>query len=51
LLAGQALDHYWTDAWNLFISNPGNTPNTNFVRTKLRDLLKYLMNLSEYQLC
>ncbi|MFN5691311.1 MAG: DUF1800 family protein [Bacteroidota bacterium] len=51
LLAGQALDHYWTDAWNLFISNPGNTANTNFVRTKLRDLIKYLMNLSEYQLC
>lgn len=51
LLAGQALDHYWTDAWNLFIAQPSNTANTSFVRTRLRDLLKYLMNLSEYQLC
>jgi flagellar hook-associated protein FlgK len=50
-LAGQALDHYWTDAWNLFIAQPSNTANTSFVRTRLRDLLKYLMNLSEYQLC
>lgn len=50
LLGGQANDAYWTDAWNVFISNPGNTANTTIVKTRLRDLYKYLMNLAEYQL-
>jgi uncharacterized protein (DUF1800 family) len=50
LLGGQTSDYYWTDAWNLFISNPTNLSNTTTVRTRLRDLLKYLMDLSEYQL-
>jgi uncharacterized protein (DUF1800 family) len=50
LLGGQSSDYYWTDAWNLYISTPGNTSNTNTVRTRLRDLLKYFMDLSEYQL-
>jgi uncharacterized protein (DUF1800 family) len=51
LLSGQNSDHYWTDAWNLFINTPTNTTNANNVRNKLRDLYKYLMNLAEYQLC
>lgn len=50
LLSGQTSDHYWTDAWNLYISNPGNTANTTTVRNKIRDLIKYLLNLAEYQL-
>jgi hypothetical protein len=50
LLGGQTSDHYWTDAWNLYKSNPGNSMNTTLVRTRLRDLVKYLMNLAEYQL-
>ncbi len=50
LLGGQSSDYYWTDAWNLYISTPGNTSNTNTVKTRLRDLLKYFMALSEYQL-
>lgn len=50
LLSGQSSDHYWTDAWNLMISNPSNTANTTTVRNKVRDLIKYLMNLAEYQL-
>ncbi|WP_439504497.1 DUF1800 domain-containing protein [Sediminibacterium sp.] len=50
LLSGQTSDHYWTDAWNLFISNPTNTANATTVRNKVRDLIKYLMNLAEYQL-
>lgn len=50
LLGGQSSDYYWTDAWNLFISTPGNTANTNTVKNRLRDLLKYFMDLSEYQL-
>jgi len=50
LLSGQTTDYYWTEAWDLFISTPTNTTNTTSVRNKLRDLIKYLMNLAEYQL-
>lgn len=50
LLGGQSSDYYWTDAWNLFISNPGNASNTSTVKNRIRDLLKYFMDLSEYQL-
>ncbi len=50
LLAGQSTDFYWTEAWDLFISTPTNTTNTTSVRNKIRDLIKYLMNLAEYQL-
>ncbi|MBL7759893.1 MAG: DUF1800 domain-containing protein [Sediminibacterium sp.] len=50
LLSGQLNDQYWTDAWNTFISTPGNASNTTSVKNKIRDLIKYLMNLAEYQL-
>lgn len=50
LLGGQSSDYYWTDAWNLFVSNPSNMANATIVKTRLRDLLKYFMDLSEYQL-
>jgi uncharacterized protein (DUF1800 family) len=50
LLAGQSQDHYWTDVWVEFINNPSNTANANLAKTRVRDLVKYLMNLSEYQL-
>ncbi|MCA6441489.1 MAG: DUF1800 domain-containing protein [Chitinophagaceae bacterium] len=50
LLSGQITDSYWTDAWSVFIHNPANTANTTTLKNKLRDLIKYLMNLAEYQL-
>ena len=50
LLSGQANDMYWTEAWNLFLTTPGNTANTTTVRNRVRDLIKYFMNLAEYQL-
>ncbi|MDP1841881.1 MAG: DUF1800 domain-containing protein [Sediminibacterium sp.] len=50
LLSGQSTDFYWTEAWDLFITNPLNATNTSSVRNKIRDLMKYLMNLAEYQL-
>jgi uncharacterized protein (DUF1800 family) len=50
LLGGQTTDHYWTDAWNQFISAPANMANTATVKNRLRDLVKYFMDLSEYQL-
>ncbi len=50
LLSGQTQDYYWTDAWNLYKTNPSNTANTNYVNLVLRSMFKYLMNLAEYQL-
>lgn len=50
LLGGQTSDYYWTNAWNQFLSNPADTSNTTTVKNRLRDLLKYLMDLAEYQL-
>ena len=49
LLTGQANDYYWTEAWNAYISKP-NTINFNIVNTRLKVLLKYIMNLPDYQL-
>jgi uncharacterized protein (DUF1800 family) len=50
LLGGQVTDGYWTDIWNTYVSTPSNTANTTLVRNRLRDLLKYCMDLSEFQL-
>jgi hypothetical protein len=50
LLGGQTTDFYWTEAWDTFINVPTNTANATTVKNRLRDLLKYLMNLAEYQL-
>jgi uncharacterized protein (DUF1800 family) len=49
LLSGQVSDYYWTDAWNLYNSTP-TTINYNIVNTRLKALLKYIMNLPDYQL-
>ena len=49
LLTGQTSDYYWTDAWNLYITTP-TTINFNIVNTRLKALLKYIMNLPDYQL-
>jgi uncharacterized protein (DUF1800 family) len=50
LLSGQTSDHYWSDIWNQYKNNPGDTNNLNMVKTRLQTMLKYLMNLAEYQL-
>ena len=49
LLTGQTSDYYWTDAWNLYNTTP-TTINFNIVNTRLKALLKYIMNLPDYQL-
>jgi uncharacterized protein (DUF1800 family) len=49
LLSGQTSDYYWTDAWNSYQSNQ-NTINFNVVNNRLKSLLKYIMNLPDYQL-
>jgi uncharacterized protein (DUF1800 family) len=50
LLSGQSQDYYWTDAWNNHISDPDDTSKATIVYTRLQLLVKYLMNLSEFQL-
>ncbi|WP_343701134.1 DUF1800 domain-containing protein [Chitinophaga sp.] len=50
LLLGQEQDYYWTEAWNLYKSDPSNAANRNVVVKHLTDLYKYIMNLSEYHL-
>jgi hypothetical protein len=49
LLSGQESDYYWTDAWNLYLSTP-TTINFNIVNNRLKAMIKYIMNLPEYQL-
>ncbi len=51
LLAGQSQDYYWTDAWELFLSTPSNMANSKHVSTAVTSLIKYLVDLPEYQLC
>lgn len=50
LLSGQSQDYYWTDAWNAWVNDPTDAMKFNQVDTRLKLLIKYLMNLSEYQL-
>jgi len=50
-LTGMQSDHYWTDSWNSYLSNPGDKKNTDQLVKKLKALYKYLMNRPEYQLC
>ena len=49
LLSNQLYDYYWTNAWSAYIASP-TTANFNIVNTRLKDMFRYLMNLSEYQL-
>lgn len=51
LLSGQSMDYYWTNAWDLYLTNPSNMSNTKYVNTAVTNLIKYLLNLPEYQLC
>jgi uncharacterized protein (DUF1800 family) len=49
LLSNQQYDYYWTNAWDAYIATP-TAANFNIINTRLKDLFKYLMDLSEYQL-
>jgi uncharacterized protein (DUF1800 family) len=51
LLSGQNQDYYWTNAWDTYLLSPANTANTKYVTTALVNLVKYFVNLPEYQLC
>ena len=49
LLSGQQWDYYWTNAWTAYEASP-TTANFNTVNTRLKSLIQYFFNLSEYQL-
>ncbi|WP_207512800.1 DUF1800 domain-containing protein [Longitalea luteola] len=49
-LQGMASDHYWTDAWNKLLEKPADAANVRNVTNKLKNLLKYMMSLPQYQL-
>jgi len=50
LLSSQIADHYWTDAWTAYKTNPNDTASKTIVTTRLQALYKYLLDLPEYQL-
>ncbi len=50
LLSNQDQDYYWSNAWNAHIATPSDTALYQIVNTRLQTLIKYLMNLAEYQL-
>lgn len=50
LLSNQTSDFYWTNAWNDYKNDPGNTLKKNIVNSRLQAMYKYMMNLEEYQL-
>lgn len=50
LLKDQEQDYYWTQAWDQYISNPGDTMQKALVTDMLKALYKTIMNLSEYHL-
>jgi uncharacterized protein (DUF1800 family) len=51
LLSGQLSDHYWTDAWGAYITDPNDANAKNIVASRIQYLLKYLLGQAEYQLC
>lgn len=49
-LTGMAADHYWTNAWQTLQQKPDDKANRNGVSTKLKNLLRHLLDKPEYQL-
>jgi uncharacterized protein (DUF1800 family) len=49
LLDGQASDHYWTEAWLAYKTNP-TTVNTATVKTRLQQFYLFITRNPEYQL-
>ncbi len=50
LLSNQSSDYYWTDAWNAYQLNPTDNIKKGIVLGRLQAMLKYMMNLPEFQL-
>lgn len=50
LLNGQAMNYYWTDAWNAYSANNNDTVNKNYCNNQLKLVISYILNLAEFQL-
>lgn len=50
LLSGQSADHYWTIAWNNYVSNKNDIALKNIVETRLLSFYKTVFLTSEFHL-
>jgi hypothetical protein len=50
LLSGQRADHYWTDAWNAYINEPGNQEYRLTVETRVKSMFQRMFQRGEFQL-
>lgn len=50
LLSGQIDDFYWTDAWDLYISDKSNNEYRLVVQTRLTSFFQPFLQLAEFQL-
>ena len=50
LLSGQRADHYWTNAWNDYVNNPGNQVYRSTIDTRLKSLFQRLFQRGEFHL-
>ncbi|MBL7818557.1 MAG: DUF1800 domain-containing protein [Saprospiraceae bacterium] len=51
LLSNQALDSYWTAAWDNYVSAPSNTTYRNTVLTRLKTFYQAVVSMAEFHLC
>lgn len=51
LLSGQAMNYYWTDAWNDHKNNPTDAMKKGVITTRLVQLISFLLQSHHYQLC
>lgn len=51
LLSNQALNSYWTTAWNNYIGTPTNTTYFNTVNNRLKTFYKAVLGMAEAHLC
>lgn len=51
LQGGLPSESYWTSAWNSYLQDPGNATNKAVVVNRLNQLLSYLIQSPQYQLC
>jgi uncharacterized protein (DUF1800 family) len=50
LLSNQTSDYYWTDAWTSYLQNPTDNVKKGIVLGRLQTMIKYIMNLPQFQL-
>ena len=50
LLSGQSDDYYWTNAWDDYVSDPGNSEYLSIVESRLKAMFSPFYQLSEFQL-